>query len=187
MSIETKTVSTLDTAKMEITHEGLTLPVVWETTIGKAGKTGKRFATVDWEAVSVIVTDDKGNKTVDELATSGVLGKAFRGTKSLLSYVQADFDKAQVSLQVTTPANAKTPKTLTDDEKLAALLAYVSTIDEETKRRSGVTSELKRATKAMATFMQNPANFTLPDFADKLKALAMTIADLQAKADSASE
>ena len=128
---------------------GFRLPIISEITIGKKGAAGKQYFTIDF-AELLVVNEVGGVKTTDEATSLANLGKVFKGFESLLAFVQPDFNKAQVSLQVTTPANAKTPKQLTQDEKIDALRDYVATIDEEKKRRSGAASAMKRLTAEMS-------------------------------------
>ena len=164
-------------------HEGFTLPIIQATTLGRKGEAGKAYYTLDFAELLATKTDASGNKIADDHQTGANLLRFFRGFDSLMSFVEPDFNKAMVSLQVTTPANSKTPKTLSDAEKLAALRAYVATIDEVTRQRSGKASELKRLVKAQAELMRN---FT-PDKTPQLIALATQIAALQTEIDAAKD
>jgi len=172
-----------------VIHEGFTLPVTKETTLGRKGGAGKVFYTVDFGELLVtseVVQADKSVKKVEDYSATGKnLLTFFRGFDAFRAFFQADFDKAMVSLQVTSPATGKTPKVLTDAEKLTALRAYVSTIDEITRQRSGKASEAKRLTKEMTEYAANPANMANPvEFATKLQAMAVKIAELNAQIDA---
>jgi len=167
---------------LTIEHEGFTLPIITETTIGRKGAAGKSYYTLDFSELLATTTD--GDKKVEDKATTGKnLLTFFRGFDSLMSFIAPDFNKAMVSLQVTTPANAKQPKVLTNDEKLAALRAYVSTIDEVTRQRNGKASELKRLNRELADLMKS---FT-PDKTAQLVALSTRIAEAQTALDADSE
>jgi hypothetical protein len=170
-----------------ITQNGIELPIITETTLGRKGAAGKSFYTLDFAALINYTKDASGNKIEDTASTGDAIAKFFKGFESAFAFMQADFDRAMVSGQVTTPANSKTPKALSNDEKLAFLTSYVTTINELTRQRSGKASEIKRLTKEMTTFAATPANFALPDFATRLQAMAIKIAQLQAEADTASE
>ena len=160
-------------------HEGFTLPITTETTQGRKGNEGKTFYSIDF--AELLETKDSNGKNVEDYASTGEnLLKFFRGFDSIMAFIKADFDKAMVSLQVTTPANGKTPKALSDAEKLAALRQYVSTIDTITRQRSGKASEVKRLVKEQSELMKN---FDASKTA-KLVELATAIAKLQAEIDS---
>lgn len=177
MSTENKTGQT-------ITHEGFTLPIVKESTIGRKGGAGKVYYTVDF-AELLATSEVDGKKVENREATGKNILTFFRGFDSVMAFVTADFNKAMVSLQVTSPATGKTPKVLTDDEKLTALRNYVSTIDEITRQRSGKASEVKRLQREMTEYGSNPANFTNPaEFAVKIQAMAMAIAKLGAEIEA---
>ena len=160
-------------------HEGFALPITTETTQGRKGNEGKTFYSVDFSEL-LETKDGSIGKIEDYAATGENLLKFFRGFDSIMAFIKADFDKAMVSLQVTTPANGKTPKTLSDAEKLAALRQYVSTIDTITRQRSGKASEVKRLVKEQSELMKN---FDASKTA-KLVELATAIAKLQAEIDS---
>ncbi len=175
-----------------IEHEGFTLSVKSETTQGRKGATGKSYFTVDFNELLAVKQVMKRNAAdtadesvkIEDYETSGAnLLKWFRGWDSLMAFLEAEFDKAMVSLQVTTPANAKTPKTLSDAEKLAALREYVATIEKLSRQRSGAKSELNRLVKEQSELMKN---FTADVAGNtvKLVALATAIANAQAKLDT---
>lgn len=168
-------------------HEGFKLAIKSEVTQGRKGATGKAFYTVDFNELLVTkdeVQADKSTKRVEDFAATGAnLLKWFRGFDSLLAFLAPEFDKAMVSLQVTTPANAKISKTLSDAEKLAALREYVATIDHVTRQRSGAKSELNRLIKEQSDLMKNFAS-DIAGNTVKLVALATSIAAAQVRLDS---
>lgn len=180
-----------------VEHEGFKLPIVKDTTVGRKGATGKTYYTVDFgellATADVEVKDAAGKvtgtKKVEDRAKTGEnILTWFRGFDSLMAFVSADFDKAMVSLQVTSPANAKTPKVLSDEEKLTALRGYIATIDEITRQRSGKASEVKRLTQEMTDYAKNPANMTdMAAFGKHLQELATKIASLQVEIEAERE
>jgi len=164
-----------------IKQNGVELPVITEQTIGRKGAAGKSYYSLDFAALIDYATSADGKKTEDTAKTGANIAGFFKGFESAIAFIQSDFNKAMVSLQVNTPANSKTGKTLSDEEKFAAMLAYVETINEETRRRSGKASELKRMIKAQSDLMKNfnPATDTA-----KLVELATAIAKMQSEIDA---
>jgi hypothetical protein len=177
--MKTKNTSATPAPANVLEHEGFSLPITTETTQGRKGAEGKTFYSIDF--AELLETSEASGKKVEDYASTGEnLLKFFRGFDSLCAFLSADFNKAMVSLQVTTPANGKTPKTLSDAEKLAALRQYVSTIDSITRQRSGKASEVKRLVKEQSELMKN---FDASKTA-KLVELATAIAKLQSEIDS---
>src|ERR1035441_9210221 len=102
-----------------ITQHGFTVLIRKDTTQTRAGNAVKVFYTLDFASL----------QTGDNLATF------CKGFGPLLSFFEADFNKAMVSLQCTTPANGNPSKVLSDSDKMQALRDYVSTIDTITRRK----------------------------------------------------
>ena len=173
-----------------ITQNGVELAVIEQTTIGRKGAAGSVFVTADFET-AIAYKDDNGKRIADDAQTGINLAKFFKGIETAIAFIQSDFDRAMVAAQVRTPANSKTPKTLSLDEKRAVFAAYVATINEETRRRTGIKSEYKRLDKEMKDFMVNPANFADPaKFAATVQDYALRLAKIDKQiqdADNASE
>lgn len=170
MNNETKTQSPAVTSDIgTITSENVTLPIRREQTAKRGDKETKTYYTLAFEACS----------------DANQLAVFCKGFKSLLSFFEADFNKAMVSLQVTTPANAKEAKTLTDVEKIAALRSYVSTIDEVTRRRTSLAGEIKRVEREQSKFIAaNIANLAKPEIIAQIQAYAKQYAELIAKQEA---
>ena len=120
-----------------IEQAGFTVPIRKEVTQARSNSTPKVFYTLDFAVL----------KTGDALASF------CKGYDSLLAFFCADFDKAMVSLQVTTPANGKTSKVLSDSEKVQCLKDYVSTMDVITRRKTGLASQIRACDKAIADYV----------------------------------
>ena len=115
---------------------GFKVPIRREITQARSGNTPKVYYTLDFTALN-----------------GDALEKFCKGYESLLAFFCADFDKAMVSLQVTTPANGKTPKVLTDEEKVQGLRDYVASIDTVSRRRTGLASQIRACDKAIADYV----------------------------------
>lgn len=133
--METTKQVTVDFGSIE--QAGFMVPIRKEVTQARSGNTPKVFYTLDFAAL----------KTGDALASF------CKGFESLLSFFCADFDKAMVSLQVTTPANGKTSKVLSDSEKVQCLRDYVATMDVITRRKTGLASQIRACDKAIADYV----------------------------------
>lgn len=131
-----------------------------ETTAAREGKTQKSYYTVD---IGTSIAGDVSKLT-----------GLFKTTETVVYFVQTALDKAMLSLQVTSPK-----ETLTDEKKLEKLLAYMASVDTDSREGNPIKAEMKSLERRQRDILGKPAEMmaNMKELVD----ISVKIAELNAK------